>query len=212
MSNRKPVLNIIAGPNGSGKTTYTRLLLENEWSENCIFINPDNIAQERFGDWNSKEASLKAAQVAEAIRMECLEKGIGMVVETVLSREDKIEFIQLAKSKGFFVRLYFIGTSSPIINIKRVARRVQSGGHNVPTDKIVERYYRSLALYVAAARIADKTYLYDNSRDDQTPQILFRTEYGKVKKKYAHLKNYEWAKTLVAEFDVLASEYPIQEG
>lgn len=54
-SNHKPVLIVIAGPNGSGKTSVTSRILHHEWMENAVYINPDIIAQEKFGDWNSKE-------------------------------------------------------------------------------------------------------------------------------------------------------------
>ena len=56
----RPVLIVIAGPNGSGKTSVTSKILHHEWMENSIYINPDIIAQEKFGDWNSKEAIMKA--------------------------------------------------------------------------------------------------------------------------------------------------------
>ena len=52
----RPVLIVIAGPNGSGKTTITSKILKHEWLEGAVYINPDNVAQERFGDWNSPEA------------------------------------------------------------------------------------------------------------------------------------------------------------
>lgn len=55
---------MVAGPNGSGKTTTTELLLANEWGANSLYINPDNIAEQEFGGWNSPEAILKAAQRA----------------------------------------------------------------------------------------------------------------------------------------------------
>lgn len=51
-----PKLLIIAGPNGSGKTSVTSKILEHQWIEDCVYINPDNIAQDVFGDWNSPEA------------------------------------------------------------------------------------------------------------------------------------------------------------
>ena len=60
-SNKSPELIIIAGPNGSGKTTITTQFLHHEWSEGILYINPDIIAQEKFGDWNSTESILKAA-------------------------------------------------------------------------------------------------------------------------------------------------------
>ena len=69
----KPVLCVVAGPNGSGKTSTTIQLLSNEWTESCLYINPDNIAQEKFGDWNSSEAVLKAARYSTELRYKCLE-------------------------------------------------------------------------------------------------------------------------------------------
>ena len=74
VSLKRPTLCIVAGPNGSGKTTTTIQLLANEWAEDSQYINPDNIAQETFGDWNSQDAVLKAAQLATQKRYECLEK------------------------------------------------------------------------------------------------------------------------------------------
>ena len=75
MKGRKPTLCVVAGPNGSGKTTTTIQLLNNEWASDSLYINPDNIAQETFGDWNSPEAVLKAAEEATRMRYECLEQG-----------------------------------------------------------------------------------------------------------------------------------------
>ena len=74
ISKRLPTLCVVAGPNGSGKTSTTILLLKNEWSEGSLYINPDNIAQERFGDWNSPDAVMKAAKVATELRYKCLEE------------------------------------------------------------------------------------------------------------------------------------------
>ena len=74
MSERRPTLCVVAGPNGSGKTTTTIQLLNNEWAADSLYINPDNIAQDTFGDWNSPEAVLKAAEEATQLRYECLDK------------------------------------------------------------------------------------------------------------------------------------------
>ena len=75
MTGRRPTFCVVAGPNGSGKTTTTIQLLNNEWAADSLYINPDNIAQETFGDWNSPEAVLKAAEEATRLRYECLEQG-----------------------------------------------------------------------------------------------------------------------------------------
>ena len=47
----KPVLIVIAGPNGSGKTTITSKILKHEWIEDAVYVNPDQVAQERFGNY-----------------------------------------------------------------------------------------------------------------------------------------------------------------
>ena len=62
---KKPVLIVIAGPNGSGKTSVTTKILHHEWMEDAVYINPDLVAQERFGDWNSPEAIRKAVKKGE---------------------------------------------------------------------------------------------------------------------------------------------------
>ena len=68
----KPELIIIAGPNGSGKTSVTKRFLHHEWAEGTIYINPDEVANEMFGDWNSKDAVLKAANYCVEWREKCL--------------------------------------------------------------------------------------------------------------------------------------------
>lgn len=193
----KPRLIVIAGPNGSGKTTFTNLVLRHDWSEGCVFINPDEIANNEFGDWNSPEAVIKAAVRAQEIREECLLGGTSMLVETVFSRQDKLEFIQRAKNAGFFVRFFFIGTDTPEINAARVARRVISGGHDVPITKIISRYDRSIAYAALAFQIADRAYVYDNSVDNREPRKLFRTRDGMIFKSYKDLKLHDWAKILL---------------
>ena len=57
-----PVLLVIAGPNGAGKTTLTVKLRAEKWSDDVEYLNPDDIARDRFGDWNSPKASLDAAR------------------------------------------------------------------------------------------------------------------------------------------------------
>ena len=129
---QKPRLIIVAGPNGSGKTTITDKLLRHEWMDGCVYINPDLIAQKEFGDWNSLEAVINAANKAQKIREDCLSNMTSMAMETVFSTPEKLEFIQRAKNAGFFVRLFFVCTDHPSINAHRVALRVMEGGHDVP--------------------------------------------------------------------------------
>ena len=54
--NHKPILIVIAGPNGSGKTTITSKVLHHEWLEDAIYVNPDQIAQDKVGNWNDQDS------------------------------------------------------------------------------------------------------------------------------------------------------------
>lgn len=94
---QKPVLIVVAGPNGSGKTSLTEKLLQPQWMAGCIYVNPDRIAQDDFGDWNSPDAVLNAARKAQAIRESCLGEHRSLAFESVLSAQDKIDFILRAK-------------------------------------------------------------------------------------------------------------------
>ena len=183
-SNKSPELIIIAGPNGSGKTTITTQFLHHEWSEGILYINPDIIAQEKFGDWNSTESILKAAQYCENLREDCLRERRSFVFETVFSAKDKIDFILRAKEAGFFIRLFFIATSSPAINASRIANRVVEGGHDVAISKIISRYQKSIINCSLIAPIVDRLYVYDNSVDNAMATLQYRLSNGVLVKQY----------------------------
>jgi predicted ABC-type ATPase len=188
---RKPKLLIVAGPNGSGKTSVTDKILKHVWIDDCEYINPDNIAHDMFGDWNSSEAILQAARYSAKKREECIICGRSLIFETVLSAPDKISFIERAKQQGYFTRLFFIGTDSPQINAMRIVRRVMNGGHNVPAEKIAGRYYKSIGNCALLAPMVDRLYVYDNSVENASPELLFRASEGILVKQYADI--HAWA-------------------
>lgn len=191
----KPLLIVIAGPNGSGKTTITSKLLKHEWLEDAIYINPDNIARDKFGDWNSADAVLKAAKYSTEMRQKYLNEKKSLIFETVLSTSEKVEFIKRAIEFGYFVRLFFVSTENPQINASRIARRVMEGGHDVPIPKIISRYAKSINNCSILAPIVDRLYVYDNSRDGEEARLLFRKSNGELAKQYTDVIP-EWAKLI----------------
>ena len=195
-SEKSPEMIIIAGPNGSGKTTITNQFLHHEWAEGTLYINPDVIAQEIFGDWNSYESVIKAAKYCESLREQCLNEGRSFVFETVFSSPDKIDFILRAKAAGFFIRLFFIGTSSPTINASRIANRVMEGGHDVAITKIISRYQKSIINCSFIANIVDRLYVYDNSVDNAVATLQYRLSNGVLVKQYVD-DIVEWAKRIL---------------
>ncbi len=188
---------MIAGPNGSGKTTVTVLLRRNHWSENVEYINPDDVAKEKFGDWNSQDAILDAANWAEARREELLQKRAGIAFETVFSAPDKINFLKRAKQAGYFLRVFFVSTSDPRINASRVVERVMNGGHTVPLEKIVSRYKKSMVNLAAAIELADRVYIYDNSVENAEAALCARVNDGMLRKIYLDLP--EWVSDAIID-------------
>ncbi|MDE6553628.1 MAG: zeta toxin family protein [Muribaculaceae bacterium] len=196
-----PVLIVIAGPNGSGKTTVTSQLLKSDWLEDAIYINPDIIANEKFGDWNSPDAVRNAAVYCSEMREQCLVQRKSLIFETVMSAPDKIDFIRRAKEAGYFVRLFFISTNNPTINAARIARRVMKGGHDVPIAKIISRYSKSIINCSDIAQEVDRLYVYDNSADDMPIQPLFRLTDGILGKMYVESLP-DWASNILPENEI----------
>lgn len=194
----KPELIVIAGPNGSGKTSVTKRFLHHEWARGTTYINPDEVANTIFGDWNSEEAVLNAAKYCSEWREKCLTERLSFVFETVMSADDKVQFIIKAKEMGFFIRIFFISTNSPKINAYRIADRVMKGGHDVPISKIISRYYKSIENCKAISSIVDRLYVYDNSVDGEDAKLQFRLVNGKMGKMYV-TDIPEWAQVILPD-------------
>lgn len=109
-----------------------------------------------------------ASVCADFIRKKLLEYKKSFTFETVMSSYDKIELLKLSKSLGYRNYLYYISTSDPSINVSRVNNRVSFKGHDVPEDKIISRYYRSLGFLKEAVKLSDRAYIFDNSSDEKT--------------------------------------------
>ena len=81
----------------------------------------------------------------------------------MLSTERNLKLLEKAKGAGYFIRCYYILTSDPTINVWRVRSRVESGGHDVPEEKIIARYDRALSLIKDLVKVCDVCHIYDNS-------------------------------------------------
>jgi predicted ABC-type ATPase len=111
--------------------------------------------------------SYHASVLADFIRHKLLSDGTSFTFETVMSSQDKVDFLCKAQKSGFRTYLYFVATEDPEINVSRVQHRVATGGHPVPKDKIISRYHRSLALLSRAVACTDRAYVFDNSGEDK---------------------------------------------
>ncbi|TGY66028.1 zeta toxin family protein [Dubosiella muris] len=153
-SKKKPEIVVFAGPNGSGKSTITELL-----KPPIDYINADEIKK------NLKCSDLEAAQLAEKQRQQHVQSMSEFAFETVLSTPRNLNLLKDAKKKGYFIRCYYVLTADPGINVWRIKSRVESGGHDVPEEKIISRYDRALKLLKDLIPVCDICHIYDNSGD-----------------------------------------------
>jgi predicted ABC-type ATPase len=152
----RPIIVALAGPNGAGKTTFFGAHLAHA---GLRFVNADELARELEID------AYEAAKVASRVRETLLEQRDSFVFETVFSDPvgEKLEFLQRAIAEGYTVVLCFIGLESPAQSDERVAMRVMQGGHDVPTDKVVARYPRTLDNLRRAIRVLPHVLVFDNT-------------------------------------------------
>jgi predicted ABC-type ATPase len=107
--------------------------------------------------------SYYASVLADFLRRKLLAATTPFSFETVMSERGKVELLREARSLGYRTYLYYVATEDPEINVSRVAQRVAQGGHDVPKEKIVSRYHRSLGLVRDAVQHTDRAYFFDTS-------------------------------------------------
>ena len=144
---------------------------------------------ERLGGWNRPECVAEAQLRIRKELHEALENREDIMYETVFSHPSKLDIIRQARALGYFVRLFFVCTESPRINIDRVADRYAKGGHSVPGDKVSSRYNRALMYGADALHLVQRGYVYDNSKPatetENSFNLLFRTIDGESLKLYS---------------------------
>jgi predicted ABC-type ATPase len=158
---QRPLMVAVAGPNGAGKTTFYHAHLK---PAGLRLVNADVLAGELDMD------PYVAACVAASLRKELVDQGESFAFETVFSDPvgDKLAFLKAASQQGYTVVLCFIGISGPQISEQRVAMRVTQGGHDVPAEKLITRYPRTLTNLQGAIRDLPHVWVFDNN-DLRTP-------------------------------------------
>ncbi len=154
MLNKKPMILVFAGPNGSGKSTITQY-----FDKVGTYTNADEIVAA------TGMSNEEAAVFADKKRYEAIDAKEDFTFETVLSSHYKLDILKKAKENGYFIKCIFVLTNDPMINVSRVETRVASGGHNVDKDKIISRYYKSLANIKQLIELCDILHVYDNTSE-----------------------------------------------
>ena len=164
-------LYIICGPNGAGKTTASysvlpKILLCKE------FVNADEIAR-GLSPFNPENVTIEAGRLMLSRIKELLFRNESFSIETTLATRSYFRLIEKAHQQGYEVTLIYFWLKSPEQAIERVAERVSKGGHNIPQDIIVRRYYEGIDnLFSIYMPIVDTWILVNNS---ETPRSVIAT-------------------------------------
>jgi predicted ABC-type ATPase len=176
-----PRLWIVAGPNGSGKTSiYDNADIE-DFGRSVWIINPDALSQ-RICDIELLDplaANLEAVRRIERWLYASVEAHQTVGVETVLSTPKYRALVLAAKERKFTIRLIYVLLKPPQLNIERVRLRVAKGGHDVPGEKILERREKSLGQLPWFPAQADDAWLFDNS--DEKPRLIGTKSKDKIR-------------------------------
>lgn len=171
-----PVLHLLAGPNGAGRSSYVHDVLGPVTG--LPFINADEIAAERWPDAQA-EHTYEAARLAEARRREAIAEGSSFISETVFSHPSKVQLVADAVGAGYLVHLHVVMV--PVeLSVQRVLERVLRGGHAVPEQKIRDRYERLWAHIYEAIQIADVAEVLDNSSARAPFRVCASFEHGQL--------------------------------
>ncbi len=156
-----PNLYIIAGCNGAGKTTASYTILP-EILHCKEFVNADSIAA-GLSPFNVESVALEAGRIMLNRINQLMEEGVDFAFETTLATRSYVSLVKKAQERGYYVTLVYFWLSSPELAIKRVASRVNEGGHFIPDDVVVRRYYRGLYnLFHLYVPVCDVWMLVDN--------------------------------------------------
>ena len=130
---------LIAGPNGSGKTTFAREFLPKEGLV-VEFVNADLIAT-GSPPFAPDDALIHAVDRCSKRVDYLAAKGKNFAFEDQLSeRPCYAKRIRAWRERGYRVSIFFLRLTSPELAIDRVEARVQQGGHWVDPDVVRRRF------------------------------------------------------------------------
>ncbi|MDD7973514.1 zeta toxin family protein [Roseinatronobacter alkalisoli] len=186
---KKPLAIILAGHNGSGKSTMWRKVLSDQLQMPLInadrmmlSVLPEANSEGKLADWarelrDTNEGWMRVAQRGvQAFVAHAMQAKVPFAMETVFSHwvehddgriESKIDQIREMQAAGYFVLLLFVGLANSSLSILRVQTRVAENGHDVEVARLTDRFPRTQKAIKSAMHVADATILLDNSRSSE---------------------------------------------
>ena len=172
-----PQCYVIAGPNGSGKTTFALEFLP-RYARCLNFINPDLIAQ-GISPLDPYGSMARAGRIVLEEIQRNVSRRADFAFETTLSGRTYLRQIRNIEAKGYDVRQFYLWLTSPELALCRIQGRVESGGHPVSEPDVRRRFKCSLAkLFRMYRQLTTSLYFFDNS--GEAPLIIFKEEKGDI--------------------------------
>jgi predicted ABC-type ATPase len=163
ISSSKPkTIEIVAGPNGSGKTTFASVYLLGKLGRS-VYLNPDRIAA-GIAPLDFEKASFHAGRVLIGEIKSMITQGESFAFESTLSGRTWLAILANAIDQGYEVTIYFLYLDSVKRNLQRIKKRVLLGGHPIPTDAVHRRHPRCFSNFWDLYRpLCVDWYVFDNS-------------------------------------------------
>jgi predicted ABC-type ATPase len=172
-----PDIIVIGGPNGAGKTTAAKVLLPEELHL-IEFVNADNIAA-GLSPFNPESVAVAAGRLMLERMDQLVRAGTSFAIETTCAGRGHARFLKACQRDGWRVSFAFFWLDDPQIAVRRVAQRVCEGGHNIPEDVILRRYWAGLRnmrdLYLP---LADTASIRDNTEGEAVLMAIKSTANG----------------------------------
>jgi predicted ABC-type ATPase len=172
MLKQPPIISVLAGVNGAGKSSIAGKFLQKAGD---AFFNPDTVAQQirtLHPSISLTLANAHAWQIGKSLLEQAIAGGRDYRFETTLGGRTIAQLLEKAARSGHRLRIWFCGLASPELHLRRVQSRVALGGHDIPEDKIRERWNRSRENLVRLLPLIDHLRVYDNSKDTDPAEGL----------------------------------------
>jgi predicted ABC-type ATPase len=194
---------VAAGTNGAGKSAIAGEIIA---AHGGAYYNPDLFARKLVSlGYASEEANALAWRAGFEGLQRAISENEDFAFETTLGGHSIVRELHKAIDAGRKIIIWYVGLASPELHIARVRARVARGGHDIPSEKIYERYPRSLANLVGLIGLAAEIHVFDNSLETETglpaAKLVFRMRGTRIVEPQDEtlLSNSpEWAKPLVA--------------
>jgi predicted ABC-type ATPase len=200
-----PAIYVLAGTNGAGKTSIIGAMF---LKQGVPYFNPDEATKKILAANQGitlDEANSAAWHQGTRLLQRAIDERLDFAFETTLGGRTITKMLDSALSEGFDVRIWYVGLNSPDLHIARVKSRVAKGGHDIPSEKIRDRYDQSRYNLIQLLPKLTELRVYDNSEDADPstgvapePKLILHLDHGRIVEVCDLRKAPEWTKAILA--------------